>query len=287
MEQEEALSTLLDGIKFSPDLAAYLNAESNKAKVITGIVENYSKAEFIGLGLSEGTYYELRTTLNRCQLTTGDMIVAKQGQLGGLKLYKPEIPSIPKSPTEVLESIKETNAKELLVEKDYYPIVKNWAQEQGMDCAILGGKLPGYKWENPDLVVIDYLVDQFACAVSYDVTSIEVKLGVEPSGVWQAAHYRLFSHRVYIAFAQSERDVRNKDDGRVFELAVTHGLGVLCFENNNFKEIQSPTYGAAPAGRTIEFISRLDKYEGTTVVINRIRGDHSNAIKRIFMEALA
>ena len=102
--------------------------------------------------------------------------------------------------------------------------------------------MPGYKWENPDLIAVDYSVSKLLRSLQYSVTSFEVKLRVEPQSVWQAAHYLRFSHEGYLAIAKDEHEVSNRYEGRVFELAVELGLGVLCYDKNaqQFKEIQTP-----------------------------------------------
>lgn len=133
------------------------------------------------------------------------------------------------------------------LEKHFYESVRNWAlkNNDGVNCVITGGRLPFPKWENPDLVQVDAKVGQFTKKIEFEITSFEVKLRVEPYAVWQAANYKRFSSYVYVAFAKNEEDVRSQDGGRVFDIAVDLGVGVLVLENASdtppvFKEIHAP-----------------------------------------------
>lgn len=130
---------------------------------------------------------------------------------------------------------------ELTYEKHYYPLVQAWAvQNDYKACEIIGGRLARQKWENPDLLHIECAVDPLTNFPLFELFSFEVKLNVEPYAVWQAAHYLGFSAESYVAFCKDEKQVRSKYDGKVFDLAVELGLGVLCFEQGSFKLLQSP-----------------------------------------------
>jgi hypothetical protein len=76
---------------------------------------------------------------------------------------------------------------------------------------------------------------------------------------------------VYLAFARDEQEVRQKYEGRVFELAVALGLGVLCFDaaNRQFKEIQSPRI-IIPEGQNVEeVISNCSRLFADTLSVAR------------------
>jgi hypothetical protein len=159
----------------------------------------------------------------------------------------------------------------LRLEKKYYPLVKAWAQQEGYaKCQITGGKLPGYHWENPDLIAIDYVVNEYARSVAFDITSFEVKLLVEPSAAWQAAHYKHFSREVYIAFAQDEKTIREQDGGRVFDLAIELGLGVLAFEDGKFKVIQSTKANVPQESAVSEILSNYKRLEVVQEAIDEV-----------------
>ena len=80
-------------------------------------------------------------------------------------------------------------------------------------------------WENPDLLA--YSLSDFRHLVGYeiDVTTFEVKLSFDIYGLWQAAHYRRFSNYVYLACYEAADVIRNRTDGRLYQLAVEFGLG--------------------------------------------------------------
>lgn len=146
------------------------------------------------------------------------------------------------------EQAERVEKQSRLLEKSFYEPVRQWAikHNDGANCFITGGKLPFPKWENPDLVQIDFEIGNFTKKIEFEITSFEVKLRVEPYAVWQAANYKRFSSYVYVVFAKSEKEVREKDEGRVFDIAVDLGVGILVLEGSNssgdhvFKEIHAP-----------------------------------------------
>lgn len=172
------------------------------------------------------------------------------GQRGGFYLSDKTATEETTPPKEeALEKVNEDQEKleerSRTLEKDFYPLVKEWADENGFDgTEITGGLLPRPKWENPDLVYISYDIGEYTNSIDWEVASFEVKLRVEPYGIWQASNYKKFSTWSYVAFAKNENEVRQQDYGRVFELAVEQGIGVLVLEENNgkirFREIHSP-----------------------------------------------
>jgi len=81
--------------------------------------------------------------------------------------------------------------------------------------------------ENPDLLA--HSLSEFTCLVGYEIelTTFEVKLAFDIYSVWQAAHYRRFSNYVYLACYEAPDVIRSRTDGRLYQLAVEFGLGVL------------------------------------------------------------
>jgi hypothetical protein len=152
-----------------------------------------------------------------------------------------------------LQQQENVEIQERRLERHFYPLVLNWARSNGFErCEITGGMLPGPKWENPDLIEIYAEVGKNTASISIEVACFEVKLKIDPYAVWQAAHYKKFSTYTFIAFALSEREVR--DQSRVFELAVSLGLGVLVLEGDAFKIIQHPARNI-PDSSEIEIIT--------------------------------
>ena len=140
------------------------------------------------------------------------------------------------------------------LEKNYYPLVQNWARTHGYErCEITGPLLPGPKWENPDLIEIYCEFGRNSNSMNIEVASFEVKLRIDPYAIWQAAHYKKFSTYTFIAFALSEDDVRESD--RILDLAISFGLGVLVLDDvNKFKIIHSPVRNN-PSNSEIELIT--------------------------------
>lgn len=160
-------------------------------------------------------------------------------------------PGQPENITDAIEkneqSTVELEENNRVLERHFYEPVRQWAlkNNDGVNCVITGGRLPFPRWENPDLVQVDAKVGQFTKKIEFEITSYEVKLRVEPYAVWQAANYKRFSSYVYVAFAKTEEDVRGQDGGRVFDIAVDLGVGVLVLENSGvsspaFREIHAP-----------------------------------------------
>lgn len=200
-------------------------------------------------------FYELVRNLLRDQEILVDgankRIVRRRGANGGFQLVLPEQVSeikISEVEDEINSNIvkQETSKEEgRKLEKHFYPLVREWALNNDfVDCQITGGLLPGPKWENPDLIDIFCEFDPNTARLTYEIACFEVKLRVEPEGVWQAAHYKKFSHYSFVAFAQNEQAVL-RDDG-VIELAVDLGLGILALDGNDetttpkFKIIHHP-----------------------------------------------
>lgn len=161
--------------------------------------------------------------------------------------------------------IEKAEVQERMLEKHYYPYVQKWAQENGFErCEITGGLIPGPKWENPDLIEMYFDAGINTQQLNIEVTSFEVKLRIDPQGIWQAAHYSRFSHFTFIAFALTEEEVRSTD--RVFELAVKFGIGVLVLESKDqgeikFKLIHSPTKNNPPNSEIETIVSRFLVHE--------------------------
>lgn len=225
-----------------------------------------------GIGADE-VYVSIRRCLNGIKNTDGSVITPRQGAFGGLYLLSPESPAqaaemqvekaVIENIVEVASEQEQAELKERNLEKNFYPLVRDWALKNGYEkTEITGGKLPGFKWENPDLIEVQYSVGQFTRSIDFGITCFEVKLKVEPFGVWQAAHYRKFSREVYIAFAKNEKEVRGRDDGRIFDMAVELGIGVLAISENGdeFVQIQAPAQNTPAAAEINLVVSRFQGF---------------------------
>lgn len=182
----------------------FLTSPTGAKKFAEKMVEAASRPEFMSIeGCSNEVYNELRNLLNSVTFPDGTKIVAKRGRAGGLAAIKsvaaPIRPDLSVEAEKTVEDEAETvERKELSLEKEFYPIVQQWAKDAGYtNCSITGGRLPGFKWENPDLIALDHSISGLTRSLRFFITSFEVKLRVEPYAVWQAAHYYRFSHEAY------------------------------------------------------------------------------------------
>lgn len=247
------------------------------------IIENLTRTEIIDKleklidGNSIGAdpnwiYSQARNIFRNLQVNKEEKsysVKNRVGQRGGFYLQenlapKPEIrideENLKNFETE--QEVAESKGREL--EKDFYPYVKIWADNNGFDgCEITGGALPRPRWENPDLLHVSYDIGDCTLSIEWEVTSFEVKLKVEPYAIWQAANYKKFSNWSYVAFAKSEREIRDQDDGRVFDLAIEQGIGVLALEVANgipcFREIHSPVRNTPNSAEFNNFIRDFSK----------------------------
>jgi hypothetical protein len=148
-----------------------------------------------------------------------------------------------------VEESEQQKKKREELEKYYYPYVRRLALKNRENCAITAPRLfNDGTWANPDLVSVDVETLPLLRTVDISITCYEVKLSVSIEAIYQSLHYTNFSHYVYIAFAQSETTIREARQGRVFNLAVEKGIGVLCLDEQKqeeggtlgFREIQAP-----------------------------------------------
>ena len=154
---------------------------------------------------------------------------------GGLKLPESDTSKLPGVDSGQLEAAKKRSEDEIAksearqerLERDLYPYVKKWATTTGgyEKVAVVGDNHARDKWENPDLVAVIENDLDWLTGVDIEVTSFEVKLSLDVFGLWQAAHYRFFSHYVYLAVYEPPEDVKAN---RLYDRAVQLGLGILC-----------------------------------------------------------
>lgn len=162
-------------------------------------------------------------------------------------------------------------------EKLYYPLVQQWATGNGLtECKIVGGALPRYRWENPDLICLDYDIHKNHKIVELSCISFEVKLNIDPYAVWQAAHYQRFSNQVYLAIAKSEVEIADRYEGRALDLAIEFGLGILCFEKvtQQFRLMHRPKT-IKPSHEEVELV--FESYlQIADPILNRLRDAYSD-----------
>lgn len=232
---------------------------------------NANQSEHGGEIDADEVFVSIRRSLNGFKTNDGSTITPRRGQFGGLYLLKSEITD-QSQVTELAKNVdaivkvereqEENDKQERELEKNFYPLVQKWAVKNGYEqTKITGGKLPGFKWENPDLIEVQYSVGEFTRSIDFGITCFEVKLKVEPFGIWQAAHYRKFSREVYIAFAKTEAEVRERDNGRIFDMAVELGIGVLALnqQRDAFIQIHAPAQ-STPSPSEINLV--IGRFQG-------------------------
>lgn len=251
MSPNEKLVEVIKSLRNDPECTDLLKDLLDEGRIVSEIAvaiqEGRKRSDFVQIIPAE-LYWDF------CQLIRGNRIdggtvTRRIGQYGGLFLkpdaVRNEQIDLPKEQElEAVEAQQEAADKnERAKEKFYYPLVKQWAIDNGFaGCEIVGGALPRYRWENPDLICLDYDVHKNHKIVELSCISFEVKLNIDPYAVWQAAHYHRFSNQVYLAIAKSEQEIADRYEGRALDLAIEFGLGVLCFEKETkqFRMMQRP-----------------------------------------------
>lgn len=288
MDIKAQLTEVLKNLKNKqdcPDSLKTLLTDSGKVdEIALAILEGKKRSDFVQIIPAE-IYWDF------CQLVrdsaVGDGVVTRRiGQYGGLFLKAlPSVADQVDLPQEQeIEAVeaeqKAVEQKEREKEKTYYPLVKQWAIDNGFaGCEIIGGALSRYRWENPDLICLDYDVHKNQKIVELSCISFEVKLDINPYAVWQAAHYQRFSNQVYLAIAKSEKEIADRYEGRPLELAIEFGIGVLCFDKNSkqFRMMHRPRT-IRPSYDEVEMV--FESYKGiATPILERMRAEYSQLYK--------
>lgn len=270
---------IIQNREISQDSRDFLEDEANQNAFSKCIYDSCSRDQFLAIeSITEEIYKNLRKALNGYKVNDDISIVAIRGRAGGLKLLEIEKLNSPAVTDEQINKFEseaeEIDDKEKVLEKDFYPMVRAWALEAGYkSCEISGDKKKGHSWENPDLISVDYSFNKIFRSIDFDVASFEVKLKIKPSAIWQAAHYLKFSNEVYVAFAKSSKEIKEKDKERVFSLAVELGLGVLAYENNKFTEIQSPRRNKPDQEMVAEFVDNFSSLDSVGQAVKRATED--------------
>jgi hypothetical protein len=172
--------------------------------------------------------------LCRNEFARQKLAVPLRGRGGGLRLPPLEEETLPTLNESALEQAKRQErvaGSKFLAEKgegDLYPYVKRWAEENGYaQVRIVANMHRRPQWENPDLIAVSAFTPRWFVGQQLEVTTFEVKLEFDIFGIWQAAHYRHFSHYVFLACYTSQQALHEPDEGRLFDIAVDLGLGII------------------------------------------------------------
>ncbi len=220
--------------------------------------------EFIVKNGNQASQTRLRTDIGitpeqyiavRGELLGKGFVVPYQCYSGGIRVIDDTAPELPPSDIEKIATAKnqeiQQEAKfheEKTEEKALYPAVEQWANNSGfMYVANVADSHGRPSWENPDIIAINQYELQWLAGSHIEITSIEVKLSFTVTAIWQAAHYRKFSHFVYLACFENETEMRNSEEGRLYRVCSELGLGVISLSSSGYagkgvkcSEINSP-----------------------------------------------
>lgn len=171
----------------------------------------------------------------RRELLDKELVRPLQCFRGGLRLPAEETsqPPIDEAKLERAKQVEEETEKKKeavaeRAENELYPYMKSWAEDKGFDPVEIVGSLHRRDtWENPDLIALTINEFEWFVGREIEVATIEVKLSFSAQAIWQAAHYRSFSHYSYLACFETEDEIRSKAEGRLFQVAVDLGLGII------------------------------------------------------------
>ena len=120
----------------------------------------------------------------------------------------------------------EQGDKGKLVEKDLYPLLKEWMglslSVKSIDISARRGSL---KWRNPDLLgikEIDFLGNE-----QFEILTIEVKPNIQDwtMYIFEAVSHSLFSNRTYFAYLKDTFDAKVPDEMKLY--ASKFGIGII------------------------------------------------------------
>lgn len=131
-------------------------------------------------------------------------------------------------------SAKPEDIKDVVLEKELYPYIKEWLFEKNHDrVADISNLKRNGKWGNPDLIGLN--IEEIYGRPEVEVTTIEVKITDEGWEKWifEAVAHTRFSNRSYFAFIYPENLI-NKLDSTGLNLYAEHfKIGVLIIAVNN------------------------------------------------------
>lgn len=286
MELKEELVELIEQLQFNPNcndtLKLVLQVPDRVSAIADAIIEGRRRSDYIDLIPGNGDYGNFCHLIRGSEIS-GKTVARKIGYYGGLFLSSPILRTeqvvLPEEQEikQVEAQQKAAEEEEYKKEKSYYALVQQWAVSVGgyEGCTTIGGQLPRYRWENPDLVWLGADVHKAHRLIELSCVSFEVKLNIDPFAVWQAAHYQRFSNEVYLAIAKSEQEIEDRYEGRPLELAIEFGLGILCFdkETKQFRMIHRPRT-AKPSHYEVEKVFE-DYKEISAPILERVRNKFS------------
>lgn len=94
-----------------------------------------------------------------------------------------------------------------VLEKDLYPLVREWLQSKGYASKDLSTLKSGGKWSNPDLMGFERV--EVLGSVEIEVVSCEVKLSIDEweRYIFEAISHKRFSNRSWFCYRVSEQNL--------------------------------------------------------------------------------
>jgi hypothetical protein len=203
-----------------------------KAKSTKLILQKYNKLQAsypsIVPKIPDNTYTVLLSRVSNDKNSRINCPGKKQGYY--LDQIVKEIEEIDEKPTPSMES----EDKDIVLEKELYPYVKEWLFEKNHErVADISNLKRNGKWGNPDLIGLN--IEEIYGRPEVEVTTIEVKITDEGWEKWifEAIAHTRFSNRSYFAFIYPENLI-NKLDSTGLNLYAEHfKIGVLIIAVNN------------------------------------------------------
>lgn len=116
-------------------------------------------------------------------------------------------------------------------ERALYPYIENWllnnAKYGFTSARVIGDNHRRRSWDNPDLIAWNIYEYENFVGRDVEITAIEAKLSFTIYGIWQAANYQRFAHRVLLACYAKPEVIFTKEDGRLIETAQNLGIGLI------------------------------------------------------------
>ena len=121
---------------------------------------------------------------------------------------------------------EQTTGKGKLLEKDLYPVLKEWMQlSLDVKSIDISSKRGSLKWQNPDLLgikEIDFLGDE-----QFEITTVEVKPNMQDwtMYIFEAVSHSLFSNKTYFAYLKDNFYDKVLDEMKLY--ASKFGIGII------------------------------------------------------------
>lgn len=183
------------------------------------------------LSISDEDFQDLKA-----ELLQRNLVSVYRARGGGIRPYhEDETPEVNIQDVEKASDAEEQETAQILEtspdERALYPYIENWllnSPKYGFTSArIIGDSHRRRSWDNPDLIAWNVYEYENFVGRDVEITAIEAKLSFTIYGIWQAANYQRFAHRVLLACYAKPEVIFTKEDGRLLETALNLGIGIV------------------------------------------------------------